>query len=51
MRYKRPRSLIENIQKKINYSLEETTAFRAYVSYNGWASIAELAELAYDRRV
>jgi hypothetical protein len=31
--------------------LEQTNAFKVYISYNGWGSIAELAELEKDRRV
>jgi ParB family chromosome partitioning protein len=36
-------SLIENIQRKSLTPLEEATAFKTYVSDNGWGSIADLA--------
>lgn len=36
-------SLIENIQRKSLTPLEEATAFKTYVSNNGWGSIADLS--------
>jgi ParB family transcriptional regulator, chromosome partitioning protein len=36
-------SLIENIQRKSLTPLEEATAFKIYVSDNGWGSIADLS--------